>query len=54
MLMPNKILHRKVQRGKMRGKAWRGSVLSFGDYGLKVMECGWILSQMRSNLTTQL
>ena len=42
MLMPNKILHRKVQRGKMRGKAWRGSVLSFGDYGLKVMECGWI------------
>ena len=42
MLMPNKVQHRKVQRGKMRGKAWRGSTLSFGDYGLKVMECGWI------------
>ena len=40
MLMPKKVKYRKQQKGKMRGKAWRGSELSFGDYGLKVMECG--------------
>jgi large subunit ribosomal protein L16 len=42
MLMPKKVKYRKQQRGRMRGKAWRGSDLSFGDYGLKVMACGWI------------
>ena len=42
MLMPKKVKHRKVQRGKRRGKAWRGSSLSFGDYGLKVEKAGWI------------
>ncbi len=42
MLMPKKVKHRKVQRGTMGGKAWRGSTLAFGDYGLKVLECGWI------------
>jgi len=42
MLMPKKVKYRKQQRGRMRGKAWRGSELSFGDYGLKVMECGYI------------
>ena len=42
MLMPKKVKYRKQQKGKMRGKAWRGSELSFGDYGLKVMECGYI------------
>jgi len=42
MLMPSKVKYRKQQRGKRRGKAWRGSSLSFGDYGLKVMEAGWI------------
>jgi len=42
MLMPKKVKFRKQQRGRMRGKAWRGSSLSFGDYGLKVMEPGWI------------
>jgi large subunit ribosomal protein L16 len=40
--MPKKVKYRKQQRGRMRGKAWRGSELSFGDYGLKVMEPGWI------------
>jgi large subunit ribosomal protein L16 len=29
----------------MTGKAWRGSTLSFGDYGLKAMECGWITAR---------
>ena len=42
MLMPKKVKYRKQQRGRMAGKAWRGSTLAFGDYGLKAMECGWI------------
>ena len=42
MLMPKKVKYRKQQRGRMTGKAWRGSTLSFGDYGLKVLEPGWI------------
>ena len=42
MLMPKKVKYRKQQRGRMTGKAWRGSTLSFGDFGLKAMECGWI------------
>jgi large subunit ribosomal protein L16 len=42
MLMPSKVKFRKQQRGRMHGKAWRGSLLSFGDYGLKVLEPGWI------------
>ncbi|HWT66399.1 MAG TPA: 50S ribosomal protein L16 [Terracidiphilus sp.] len=42
MLMPKKVKYRKQQKGKRRGKAWRGSTLSFGEYGLKVMECGYI------------
>ena len=41
-MMPKKVKYRKQQRGRMTGKAWRGSDLSFGDYGLKVMECGYI------------
>ena len=42
MLMPKKVKFRKVQRGRMAGKAWTGSDLSFGDYGLKVLEPGWL------------
>ncbi len=42
MLMPKKVKYRKQQRGRMCGKAWRGSSISFGDCGLKAMECGWI------------
>ena len=45
MLMPKKVKFRKVQRGRMTGKAWRGSTLAFGDYGLKAMRCGWITSR---------
>jgi large subunit ribosomal protein L16 len=40
--MPSKVKYRKQQRGRMRGKAWRGSDLSFGDFGLKVVQAGWI------------
>src|SRR5271154_1178736 len=42
MLMPKKGKYRKQQRGRMTGKAWRGSSLAFGEFGLKAMECGWI------------
>ena len=42
MLMPKKVKFRKQQRGRMKGKAWTGSKISFGDYGLKAMECGWV------------
>ena len=42
MLMPKKVKYRKQQKGRMAGKAWRGSELSFGDFGLKAMEPGWI------------
>ena len=45
MLMPKKVKWRKVQRGRMTGKAHRGSKLSFGTYGLKAMEPGWITSR---------
>jgi len=45
MLMPKKVKYRKQQRGRMTGKAWRGSSLAFGDFGLKVMECGWITAR---------
>jgi large subunit ribosomal protein L16 len=42
MLMPKKVKFRKQHRGKRRGKAWRGSGLDFGDYGLKSLEAAWI------------
>ena len=42
MLMPKKVKFRKQQKGRMRGLAWRGSTLAFGDYGLKVLECGYV------------
>lgn len=45
MLMPKKVKYRKVQRGRMTGKAWRGSSLAFGDFGLKVMSCGWVTAR---------
>jgi large subunit ribosomal protein L16 len=42
MLMPKKVKFRKQQRGRMAGKAWTGSKVTFGDYGLKALECGWV------------
>ena len=45
MLMPKRVLHRKVQRGKRRGTPYRGSRIDFGEYGLKAMEPGWITSR---------
>jgi large subunit ribosomal protein L16 len=45
MLSPKKVKYRKQQKGRMRGKANRGSSLNFGDYGLQATECGWISSR---------
>jgi large subunit ribosomal protein L16 len=42
MLLPKRVKYRKEQRGRMRGKATRGSSVAFGDFGLKAMEPGWI------------
>jgi large subunit ribosomal protein L16 len=38
MLQPKKVKHRKQQKGRMRGKAYRGGELAFGDYGLQSLE----------------
>ncbi|MCL5268122.1 MAG: 50S ribosomal protein L16 [Bacteroidetes bacterium] len=45
MLMPKRVKFRKTQRGRMRGKAQRGSTISFGDFGLKALEPGWITAR---------
>ena len=45
MLMPKKVKYRKQQRGRMRGKAWRGSDVSFGDFGLRALEPCWLTSR---------
>jgi large subunit ribosomal protein L16 len=42
MLVPKRVKHRKVMRGRMKGKAIRGSALVLGDYGLQAIEPGWI------------
>jgi large subunit ribosomal protein L16 len=45
MLSPKKVKHRKVFKGKNRGKAQRGSTISFGDYALKAVESGKLTAQ---------
>jgi large subunit ribosomal protein L16 len=45
MLMPKRTKHRKQQRGNMRGTAYRGSKLDFGEYGLQALEPAWITSR---------
>ncbi|MCK5503524.1 MAG: 50S ribosomal protein L16 [Thermodesulfovibrionia bacterium] len=42
MLMPKKVKFRKTMKGRMTGKAYRGSEISFGEYGLKATEPGWV------------
>ena len=41
-MMPKKVKHRKQMKGRMTGSAQRGSLISFGEYGLKTLEPGWI------------
>lgn len=45
MLMPKKVKFRKLQKGRMTGKAYRGSDVSFGEFGLKALEPGWVSSR---------
>ena len=45
MLMPKRTKYRKTHKGRMRGIAFRGSSVSFGDFGLQAVECGWITSR---------
>lgn len=44
MLMPKRVKHRKQMRGNMRGKATRGNVVAYGEFGLQAQEPGWITS----------
>ena len=45
MLMPKRVKYRKTHRGRMRGKAWRGSTIAFGDYALQALEPCWMSSR---------
>jgi large subunit ribosomal protein L16 len=45
MLMPKRVKHRKQQRGRMRGKAYRGGSIAFGEFGLQTLEPAWISSR---------
>jgi large subunit ribosomal protein L16 len=45
MLSPKKVKYRKQMKGNMRGTAYRGSSISFGDFALKAMECGRMSAQ---------
>jgi len=45
MLSPRRVKFRKQQRGRMRGKAWRGSDVAFGEYGLKATTRGFITAR---------
>ena len=44
MLMPKRVKYRRVQRGRLKGKAVRGNTLAYGDYGLVALEPAWITS----------
>lgn len=44
MLMPKRVKHRKVHRGRMKGVATKGNKVTYGAYGLVAKECGWITS----------
>lgn len=45
MLAPKKIKYRKTQKGRMKGTAWRGCEVSFGDFGLQALACGFLTSR---------
>jgi large subunit ribosomal protein L16 len=45
MLSPKRVRYRKTQRGRMRGKAYRGSLVTFGSYGLKALDCAWLTNR---------
>ncbi|UCB52942.1 MAG: 50S ribosomal protein L16 [Candidatus Zixiibacteriota bacterium] len=45
MLMPKRVKYRKQQRGRRRGKAYRGSEVSFGEFGIKALEPAWLTNR---------
>ena len=45
MLMPRKVKHRKMQRGRLSGQAKGGTTVSFGEYGIQALEPGWITAR---------
>ncbi|MFZ3063510.1 MAG: 50S ribosomal protein L16 [Actinomycetota bacterium] len=45
MLLPKRVKHRKVQRGRMKGQAKGANTVHFGDYGLQALEPGWITNR---------
>jgi large subunit ribosomal protein L16 len=45
MLAPKKVKWRKMQKGRRKGTAWRGSSLAFGDYGLQTLDRGWLTAR---------
>jgi large subunit ribosomal protein L16 len=45
MLMPKRVKYRKLQKGRMGGKAGKGATIAFGGYGLQASECGWITAR---------
>jgi large subunit ribosomal protein L16 len=45
MLMPKRVKYRKQQRGRMRGKAYRGGSVRFGEFGLQAMEPAWVTNR---------
>ena len=44
MLLPKRVKYRRVQRGRMKGKALRGNKVTYGDFGLQALEPAWITS----------
>ncbi|NLM96771.1 MAG: 50S ribosomal protein L16 [Halanaerobiaceae bacterium] len=45
MLIPKRVKHRKQQRGRMKGKAVRGTEITYGEYGLQALEPAWITNR---------
>ncbi|BBB32923.1 large subunit ribosomal protein L16 [Thermotomaculum hydrothermale] len=45
MLMPKKVKYRKQQKGRVKGKATRGTTVAFGEYGLQALESAWITNR---------
>ena len=45
MLLPKRVKHRKVQRGRMTGKATRGNTITYGEFGIQALEPSWITSR---------
>ncbi len=45
MLMPKKVKHRKVQRGRRSGQAKGGTTVNFGDFGIQALEPGWVTAR---------